>query len=96
MARKRSNGQIPPRPQPAGPRKDAQRPAVPATPPANAVPATEGAGITPQPPCVPQAFRQPCEHCGHDVVFPFDPGLSAQLDWLTWLEDDPQPPQEGR
>jgi hypothetical protein len=70
--------------------------------PAGAVPATGTvgasvtltviqAGITPAPPCVPQAFRQPCEHCGHEMVWAFDPVLSAKLDWLAVLVDDPEP-----
>jgi hypothetical protein len=52
------------------------------------------AGVTPSAPFVTQAFRQPCAHCGHEVVFPFDPALSAALDWLLVLDDHPQPTQE--
>jgi hypothetical protein len=52
------------------------------------------AGITPALPGVPQAFRQPCERCGHANVFPFDPALSAALDWLLVLGEYPQPTQD--
>jgi hypothetical protein len=49
--------------------------------------ATLQAGVTPAPVFVPTTFRQPCEHCGHDVVFPFDAQLSATLDALLVSEE---------
>jgi hypothetical protein len=56
----------------------------------------QGAGITTSAPFVPTVFRTPCERCGHQMAFPFNAKLSALLDWLAVLVDDPQPTDEGR
>jgi hypothetical protein len=34
-----------------------------------------------------QAFLVPCPGCGTEVIFPFDPVLSAQLDQLLFLQE---------
>jgi hypothetical protein len=44
------------------------------------------AGVTPTP-FVPTVFRTPCEHCGHEMVFPWDPVLNAKLDALPIAEE---------
>jgi len=36
---------------------------------------------------VPETFRLACPACGTEVLFPFDPGLSARLDLLLLLEE---------
>jgi hypothetical protein len=41
----------------------------------------------PPPGALPAAFRVTCRHCGRDVVFPWDPILSARLDLLRYLEE---------
>jgi len=50
-------------------------------------PTSTPAGVTQTPVFVPTVFRQPCERCGHENVWPFDPVLSAQLDALLIAEE---------
>jgi hypothetical protein len=40
----------------------------------------------------PVAFRIPCPGCGTDVLFPYDPVLSARLDQLLVCEEQRQQP----
>jgi hypothetical protein len=46
-----------------------------------------GTRVPRSPGTIPRAFRIPCQHCGADVLFPFDPVLSAKLDRLDNLEE---------
>jgi hypothetical protein len=48
-------------------------------------------GVTLAPPFVSTTFRLPCPQCGHAVVFPWDPVLSAALDWDLVLCEEGQP-----
>jgi hypothetical protein len=59
--------------------------------PTDATPGTTSSDLALVPPCppgpAPSAFRVLCPHCGAEVVFPFDPVLSARLDRLQCLEE---------
>ena len=75
-------------PNPNDPRPDGAVPHDEST-----VPRATEAGVTPRV-FVPEAFRQPCERCGHENVWAFNERLSAMLDWVAVLVDYPEPTDE--